>query len=351
MKQHALAFAIVAAAAPALALADGPTLYGKINLTLDQVQTDNAAPAADTTVWALNNNASRIGVKGEADTGIQGVKGLYVAEFGVKADDGVGPFTARNIYAGVKGDFGTLIAGNVDTPLKSSQGSFDEFNDLAADITKILPGETRAANTVAYSTPKFADAVTVTVAIVPAEGADIDNADSDATPGTGVEDGIADILSTSIVYQKGAIYAALALDRNSPGTGNVDGFTDVDSVTTGSQSFADITRAVFQYRADAFEAGVLYQTADDVSNGSSKSDAAWVLSGAYKADKWKFKAQYGSGEGDVSKKKKTLAALGADYALGKSTTVFGYYADVSTDVTGPADTALTTIGLGIDQKF
>ena len=98
---------------------------------------------------------------------------MYVAEFGVKADDGVGPFTARNIYAGVKGDFGTLIAGNVDTPLKSSQGAFDEFNDLAADITKILPGETRAANAVAYSTPKFADAVTVTVAIVPAEGSDI----------------------------------------------------------------------------------------------------------------------------------------------------------------------------------
>ena len=117
MKKHALALAVLAAAVPGLALADGPTVYGKLNVSLDNVDTDTGVAATSTTIWNLNSNASRIGIRGDADTFLQGVKGLYYAEFGVKADDGVAsgvsPFSQRNIYLGLKTDYGTLRAGKI----------------------------------------------------------------------------------------------------------------------------------------------------------------------------------------------------------------------------------------------
>lgn len=352
MKKHALAIALLTAT-PALAFAEGPTLYGKLNVTLDNVDTDTGVPASSTKVWSLNSNASRLGIKGDAETGIQGLKGLYYAEFGIKADDGVGPFTQRNIYAGLKGDFGTLRVGKIDTPLKDSQGKVDQFNDYAADIQNLAPGETRADNILYYSTPKFAEALTVNVAIAPGEGKDIDNADNDASTTTDVEDGFADFASASIVYEKDALYAALALAQNNSGSGNNDGYLDIDGATAGTQSVADIVRLTVVWKADAFELGALYQTSEDVGDnvGASAADAAWLLSGAYKNDKWKIKAQFGANEGDLTSREKTLTALGADYAVGKATTVFGYWASVENDPQVAARPNTTTLALGIDQKF
>ena len=106
MNKKLLALAIGAAIAmPVAALAEGPTLYGKIDLSLENQDTG----AAD--MWVVQNNASRLGVKGSADTGVSGLQGIYLAEFGVDADDGASPFTGRNIYAGLKGDFGTVLIG------------------------------------------------------------------------------------------------------------------------------------------------------------------------------------------------------------------------------------------------
>lgn len=353
MKKHALAIALIATA-PALAQAEGPTLYGKLNVTLDSVENDTGVPATSTDVWSLNSNASRLGVKGDADTGIQGLKGLYYAEFGLKADDGVGPLTQRNIYAGLKGDFGTVRAGKIDSPLKDAQGKVDQFNDFAGDIQNLTGGETRVDNILYYSSPKFADSVVVNLAIAPGEGRDIDNSDNDATVTTNVEDGIADYLSASVVYEQGPLYAALAIAQNNTGSGNVDSYVDIDAGTAGTQSVADFVRFTAVYKADAFEAGFLYQTSEDVGDqvAPTGADAAWLLSGAYKNDKWKLKAQVGANEGDATGREKTLTAIGADFAAGKATTLFGYWTAVDTDNPGAAaDTAVTTLGFGIDQKF
>lgn len=358
MKKHALALAILSPLVAAPAFAEGPTLYGKLNVTLDKVENDTGAAATSTDAFSLNSNASRIGVKGDFETGIQDVKVLYYAEFGVKADDGaangVSPFSQRNIWVGVKGDFGTVRAGKIDTPLKDSQGKVDQFNDLAADVQNLAAGEVRLDNVVIYSSPKIADAVTLNLAFAPGELRDLDNADGDANTATGREDGVADITSVSVVYEKDALYAALALAQNNSGSGNNDGFGDIDGATAGTQSAADIVRLTVGWKADAWEAGLLYQTAENVGGAApAGEDAAWLLSGAWKHDKWKFKAQLGSNEGDTSKNERSLVALGADYALGKNTTLFGYGAEIENDPGAAAavTTAVTTLAFGIDHKF
>lgn len=334
MTKKLLALAIGAAAAmPLVAEAAGPTLYGKINVTLDSIENDTGVPATSTDAWYLNSNASRLGVKGDAETGITGLTGLYVAEYEIDADDGTIPFKQRNIYAGLKGSFGQVIAGNFDTPVKEAQGKVDQFNDLAADIKNIMPGETRANNIIKYSSPKLAELVTINVAFMPAE---LTNVDGEA----GLEDGLADSISASVVLESGAFYAALAMDQNMTGAASVDTFTS---------GRADITRLVGGYKADAIEVGAIYQMAEEVGTGATGEDTAMLLSGAFITGDWKFKAQYGTGEGDVNGREKTLMALGADYKLGKSTMLFGYYSSVKTDAA--TDTEVTTLALGLEQKF
>lgn len=108
----------VALALPAAAFAD-LTLYGKAHISVD-----NSDDGTENGVFVASNS-SRLGVKGSTDFG-QGMTGVFQLESGVSAtgegtNDGNGGATsggqlfsrARDSYAGVKGGFGTAIAGRL----------------------------------------------------------------------------------------------------------------------------------------------------------------------------------------------------------------------------------------------
>lgn len=349
-----LALAISAAVIMPVSAVAAPKLYGKMNVTLDQVETDTGVAATSTDQWELNSNASRIGIKGDVEI-VEGFSGFYQAEYQIDVDNGAAssskvvssvdfagskagtttvsqPFSQRNIYAGLKGDWGSFMAGKFDTPLKNAQGKIDQFNDLRADIHNIMPGETRADNVLQYSSPKLAEMITVNVALMPAEGSDVD-ADGKT------DDGLADSMSASVVLEtETGFYAALAVDQSMSGSNSVDGF-----------SRADIMRLAVAYAADAFEVGGIYQTAEDLATGTGKEDTAMLVSAAFKTGDWKLKAQFGTGEGDASETEKTLMAVGADYKLGKNSTLFGYYSAVETDAA--TDSEVTTLAFGMEHKF
>ncbi len=46
-------------------------------------------------------------------------------------DEDKSTFKQRNIYAGIKGQYGSLLAGKNDTPTKQAQKKIDLFNDLS----------------------------------------------------------------------------------------------------------------------------------------------------------------------------------------------------------------------------
>ena len=77
-----------------------PTLYGKLNVTLDQA--DNFDFAGNN-VTALNSNASRIGIKGEEKL-TDKLSVLYLAEWAISTDGSGsdGDLNARNRYLGLK---------------------------------------------------------------------------------------------------------------------------------------------------------------------------------------------------------------------------------------------------------
>lgn len=339
MKKKLLALAIGAVAAlPVAAFANGPTLYGQIDLSVENVN-DNLASDGELQLttsgntYVLRDNSSRLGVRGEADTSVDGLKGIYQAEFGLEADDGGSlsgtSLDQRNIFVGLKSDdLGTVKMGNFDTPFKTAQGKVDQFNDGTLDIERGVANETRAANIVQYSSPVIADLVTVNAAVTTEEGGVATNDTESAN-------------SVSVVYDKDGLYLALASDNNV--------LNDSGGAELAGGVQTDAMRVVVGYTADALEIGFLYQNGEQ----GDLEDTAMMVSGGLKVGSWKFKAQYGMVEGDdgvagTQDEELTSLAVGADYALGKSTTA---YALMGTEESDLADNSRDVIGIGLRQKF
>ncbi len=321
MKYKLLPAAIAIAAATTItssAIAEGLTVYGKANLSLNKVDLESNGDDQ----WDLTSNASRIGVKGSYKIN-DSIKAIYKFEYEVFIDDGDdgkdsnSEFKQRNIYAGFQGNFGTIVAGNHDTPLKMAQGKVDKFNDLQeGDIKNVLEGENRESNIIMYTTPKFGD-FSATAAFIPGE--------SDA------EDGIADGVSISLNYKIDNLSLALANDND------VDGW--------------DLTRAVAEYSMGDAKVGLLIQDGEE-SNGTKDQDG-YVLSGEYKINKWVLKAQYASSDSEdgAFNDETEQIAIGVDYKLNKKTKLFAYLSTVdSEDATGN-NIEDQVFGMGYELKF
>ena len=281
------------------AAANGPIdgkLYGKINATV--VNTDSGSD--DT--WKLNSNASRIGLKGSTQVS-EGLTVFYKTEFQVDVDGDGDVFKQRNIYAGIKGQYGSLLAGKNDTPTKLAQKKIDLFNDLDGDIKKTFAGENRMSNIIAYTTPKYGN-FSATYSVMPSEA---------------INGGLSDAKSYSVNYSKGDLYVAVAGDSNVKG--------------------ADLVRVVSQYKVDAWQLGLMYQEND------TTNESGYFASAAYKCDTITYKAQYGNNENDTDGSEKTTLSLGADFKLAKNTKSFVFF----TDNEGSSSTE--TFGLGLEHKF
>ncbi len=307
MKKALLPLAI-AAVLPMTAFAD-VTVYGKANVAYQTVDEDNK-PDTDS---ELVSNASRIGVKGKeklTDT----LSAIYKFEYETQIDDGDKDgetFAQRNIYVGLTGDFGTVTAGNFDTPFKTSQKKIDQFNDLEGDIKNtITKSDNRESNTVQYSSPKLAGGLVATVAHIASEGAD-DNG-----------------LSASVAWDNDGLYLALAMDQ------------DVEKADY------DAMRLVAQYSISDLQLGALYEKVDDADGDNLD---AYLVSASYKVGSFKLKAQYGEGdvvaaaEGEDS----TTTSVGFDYKLSKSTKAYTFYT-MNEYADGHED---KYAGVGLEVKF
>ena len=292
-------------------------LYGKLNVTLQE------SDEAGESVVELQSNASRVGVKGEEDLA-RGLKAIYQFEWEVDPDGQSGDdnFSARNQFVGLAGAFGTVKVGRHDTALKEAQGDFDLFNDLEGDINDLFLGENRLENYIGYTTPTFADAVSVTVNLFPGEDP------------AGGNDGVADATSVAVNYETDLVYAAIAHD------------TDVDG------EGVDSTRLAGGYTLGAARFGLLYQRTDaggvdgDGFGGSvaySFGDSTAKLQ-YLDADIWQVVPQ----ADPLDNLLESLVSVGLDHSLGENTKVFGFY---TTGDIGGTDESNDYLAIGIEHKF
>ncbi len=296
---------LVAASLPLTALAD-PQIYGKASVALQNADENDAS-----NVELVSNN-SRIGVKGEQEIS-EGLSAIYQLEYQTFVDDGGSSrtFTQRNIFVGLKGVAGTVMAGKFDSPLKKAQGKVDLFNDLEGDIAFLLMGDNRPSNIVQYSSPKFGRNMQANVAFIASEDETVDNG-----------------VSASTVFQEGPVYLALALDSD---------------VVPG----ADQIRLVGQYSFGDVQLGALYETIDT----DLRDDDGFLVSALWKAtDVWSLKAQWG--DSDVKFEGSQSLSLGADYKLSDRAKLFGYYTQEESDL-GCGDSACDSdyVGVGASLSF
>lgn len=352
MKRKVITLAIAAASTAYVgsAFAEAPTFYGKANLSLQKIDEEHLGLTTQDN-WELLSNASRLGIKGSANINDK-LKAIYKFEYEVFLDgessgSGGSNFKQRNSYVGLQGDFGAVIAGKHDTPTKLAQGKVDRFNDLKfGDIKNVMAGEQRENNIIIYSSPKIADSLILSLAIMPGE--------ENATSGND-DDGIADHISASATYTMENISLAVATDQ------------DVDNT--------DLFRLVGEYKGDNFKIGAIFQTAEESNNGgmiglsgitkdySALYDIveqdAYLVSGEYALDKdIVLKAQYGYSESTheigLTKADTDLTQIifGADYKLNKKSKVFAYISMIEADNNALVnDSENSTFGVGYELKF
>ncbi len=296
---------IVAASLPLSALAD-PQIYGKASVALQSADENTASNIE------LVSNSSRIGVKGEQEIS-EGLSAIYQLEYQTFIDDGGSSrtFTQRNIFIGLKGAAGTVMAGKFDSPLKKAQGKVDLFNDLEGDINFLVMGDNRVSNIVQYSSPKFGPNMQANVAFIANEDEAVDNG-----------------ISASTSYQEGPIYLALALDSD---------------VIAG----ADQVRVVGHYSFGDVQLGALYETFDN----DLRDEDGFLVSALWKTtDLWSLKAQWG--DSDVKFEGSQALSLGADYKLSDRAKLFGYYTHEESDLgCGNLECDSDYLGVGASLSF
>ncbi len=324
-----LAAAVATVAAPTHA-ASALELYGKLNLTVQNTDTDTGAAASTGDIWEAKSNASRLGVKGELSIS-EGFDAFYQIELQVNSVETAGsaaPFSSRNVGAGLRGGLGQILVGRWDTPLKLSQGKVDLFNDTDGDLTAIFNGETRAANIVTYSTPKVLGNLVFSVASLLQEKVD------DGTPANSGQDGPADALSWSAEWQGKDLFLSVAQDYD-------------HNTGTFSTAGAETSRVTGTYKLGAFQLGAMYQEYD---NGTGSTEDGILASLSWKLnDSNTLKFQ--TGQSDIKGLGGEQTFIGWDHNLAKNVMLYAFYGEQTFDSLSTSTPEKTFLAFGTEVKF
>lgn len=340
-----------------------PTLYGRLNLSLNQV--DNYTWKGESQTQ-LNSNASRIGVKGEEKlTDNMGV--VYQAEWGISGD-GSGSdedMGLRNRFLGLKfNKIGTLKAGNYDSYFKTTAGDYqDIFNDdTNLDITKTMYGEDRIKNAVGFETDKNLIVPGLRFNIMAEMGEN-----SSSAYNTKKRNSFGDGISTSLNYENSDIGLALGLAGNFGVAGkyNHSGISDkIESDAyrlTGSYDFSKagvdglVLGALYQYAepSDSPSATEL-TTAGKDPKAASLDEKSWVLQATYAipSTPWAIKGQYQQAKTswDGDSRKFDQYGIGVDYRFNKQTRMYGVLAQQKRNWQSDDDKRLI-VGAGMSYSF
>ena len=363
MQKKLIALAVAGVLAAPLAAQADVEVYGQARMSVDYNNDNSPVTGNDKNALAVSSNKSRIGFKGSEDLG-GGLKGLWQIEQGVNFDTGVFGSEARDTFLGLGGNFGTVVAGKLRTPYRTSTERLDVFMDTKADYNAIigsigssgqLTGDTnvgnlRANNALAYVTPSF-NGFQGTLAYV-ANYSDLLTGPGDNLPRTTVE-GDKSAYSLSGTYDNGPLYLAAAYESLSKaGLGGGAGAPDTKSWKVGGGwNFGQGTTI-----------GAVYENMD--LGGTLGNRNAWYLSGMHKMDAFNVKAAYGragdwSGAG-LGNTGANYWAIGGGYELSKTTEAYALYTQLSNDsagkyglesIAGYSDKNVSSFSLGIKHMF
>ncbi|MEW7981413.1 MAG: porin [Candidatus Sedimenticola endophacoides] len=308
MNKKIIALAVAAAFVAPAAMAD-TTLYGRINTHV--VSSDDGTNDE----WDVEDNASRIGVKGSEDLG-NGMTAVYQIELDVDAEN-TGNTSGRLAYTGIAGGFGTVALGRQWTPYYGSVDKTD-FNQVNG-MNDTYIGTARVGNALGYVSPNFSG-FTATLALA---------IDDDSSLDVG-EDGI-DAYNLSLDYSNGPLSVGFSL---------LDAGGTVDGKQWGIGA---------KYKMDSFALFAQYEDADfEIYNAlmtateTADVDAYAIGVEAYFGNNT-LRAKFG--EVDTATDTEQWS-IGLQHNFSKRTTAFAEYEN---NETGSTDT--DRFGFGIRHDF
>ena len=318
----------------ALANADLPQLYGRIDVSINNTELGGADASVNT-----NSNASRLGVHNTHSLN-DAVSVFYRLEYEVNPDERLrstdrGMLRQRNSVVGIKTEYGKIFVGVHDTPMKKAELKVDLFSDYhLADIDEVLAGQDRVSDTINYVSPKFKQlggSLQGWLMFIPGDDAsDEPGTDSGGGADAVTGDGLADAQSASLVFKAEALQLGLAYNNN------IDG--------------RDLLRVSGQYAIGPFKLGAIVQQAQ-ASDGNGEDGIGFVTSAAVKVlPEHVLKLQYASADDNSVEETPgaDLLTLGWDFKLAKTTKLYAYYSDRSHDT---ASEEFSTLGVGIRHAF
>jgi len=346
MKKKLLTAAIAAAMIAPLAAnaAGGPTVYGVAHVAVELIDDEGST---DESTWRVNSRQSILGVKGSEDLG-NGLKAVYKMEFQVDLDgqnddtgyglqdNGItgGDISNRNTYVGLSGNWGTVLLGKHDDPIKMMTISRDKFNTTLGDWNEVEAntgvdtmedkGANRQMDAITYISPNF-NGFTAVAQTAPGEDQTND----------GIDDGF---LSIGAKYVNGPIYIGAGWEERDYNNGNDE---EESWRIAGSYQFGD------------FNVGAMYHDTDDVDNNTNIESNTWQLSGSYAFGNNVVKAMWQEGENEISGAtdlEYEAWALGLDHNFSKRTRVYAVYTETDEETSGVSDDA-DAFGVGLVHKF
>jgi len=321
--------------APLTAQAANVEVYGKVRMSANMADNGAAAPAESSTL-SVSSNSSRIGFKGSEDLG-NGLTALYQAETDYSFDD-ANTFSARDGYVGIQGGFGKLRAGRLSSPYKMTTASLDVWNDSPGDYNTIIRHDTRASNSIEYSS-KTKDGLSFAAAYI---ASTVDD-ELPVTAGNADRDGI----SLSATFTQDKIKGTLAIENLGQGTGQPD---DKGTKIGVSYQLDNITLL-----------NGIYEMVDD---GTVDNSTIYISGTRKMNNKYLLKGAFGSrdstsGASDGA----TFLAIGVSHQYTKNVEVYALYAQVDNDAgsqlglqkamdgAGVANETASSVSIGINMNF
>ena len=355
MKKSILAIAVASLAASSAAMAD-PTVYGNIHLSILGFDKSDGTGAGTSGDPLMTSNTSAIGVKGSEDLG-DGLKAIYKAEFQMDAATGGftntnttysydptdpdadvngyvenesstsngNALTQRDIFAGLKGGFGTFKVGTMSSNYKQKGGKVDALYRTPAEGRGFIQTQSRLHNgrainrgrmtsAVQYTTPKMAGFSLVANTSV--------SGSSDETVGFGVR------------YENKAILAFVDYIDAQPGGASISTNTTESAVKAGAK-----------FSAKSFFIGGQFESAEDLTGNDYLHVNGGFLINANNI----ITATYGTASHVTTSTLDTTGmAVAYDHKMSKMTDVYVAYVDRSSDTASKEDSAWA---LGFRKKF
>ncbi len=290
------------------------TIYGQAHVSADWLDNSNESNLA------VSSNSSRLGVKGSMPLD-NGLEAFYLAEWGV-GYSGEKDWNMRNRYVGLKGNFGKVLLGRHDTPMKKLGRSVDLFWSTQLGENRVLVSKNnfdqRYNNGILFSTGKN---VTFTAAhYTDTDGDRIDNNDNSVS-------------SVSLVYKKsnfmiGGGYELVKMASGDDATG---------ARLVASANFGDFRLVGF------------FESAAAVGGMDGHDRNAAGIGASFKSGKLLYKAQvYSMGEyDDMNDTEGSLVSVGVDYKHSKKVTCYVTAGSISN-----GDSAkFGIVGVGHDEKI